>query len=267
MTHENTKKLKSRRASRQAPEMAKAARYAQKGGRRAPESAPEPGSPVYGVREGTGKYGPPQDPSEKEKEDAKQIDSTRLFETTEGTLSYSKVSERLAVNLASILSKIVHVPPDQITITPEWICQLHQALAGHLFPDWAGRYRDVNVQVGTHTPPHFYEVPGLMRLFCDDLAERLRHVTAPESSASEMTDLLAWADWRFEWVHPFKDFNGRIGRVLLAALLYKLALPHVETAPLESDARRRYLDALRAADTGDLGPLTELWLHRLAAAL
>ena len=58
-----------------------------------------------------------------------------------------------------------------------------------------------------------------------------------------------------------------MGRVLIAALLYKLALPHVETAPFEPSARRQYLEALNAADDGNLGPLTELWARRIAETL
>jgi Fic family protein len=63
-------------------------------------------------------------------------------------------------------------------------------------------------------------------------------------------------------IHPFKDFNSRIGRVLLAALFYKLGLPHVETASPDREARTQYLDSLRAADQGDLATLTELWIRR-----
>ena len=137
----------------------------------------------------------------------------------------------------------------------------HRRLAGHLFPEWAGRFRDVNVRVGAHTPPPFYEVAVFMRQFCDDLAERLHHPV--EATTGGLVELLAWADWRFQWIHPFKDFNGRIGRVLLAAILYKLSLPHVETAPMDPASRQQYLDTLHAADRGDLGPLMNVWMRRL----
>lgn len=123
------------------------------------------------------------------------------------------------------------------------------------------------MEVGQHTPPPYYEVPTFMRLFCDDLRERLRNLSPEEVDVQELAALLAWVDWRFQWIHPFKDFNGRIGRVLLAALLYKLALLHVETAPLVLDVRKQYLSALRTADEGNLEPFTDVWLHRLAAAL
>jgi Fic family protein len=169
------------------------------------------------------------------------------------------------VPLVAIYDEILQAMPDQIVIDSEWLCVRHKRLAGHLFPDWAGRFRDVNVQVGAHPPPPYYEVPIHMRKFCDDLAERLRH--DPGTSVRSAAEFLAWADWRFQWIHPFKDFNGRIGRVLLAALLYKVGLPHVEMAPSDSRLRRQYLHALQAADTKSFEPLTDLWLRRLEAAL
>ena len=152
-----------------------------------------------------------------------------------------------------------------IVITPDWLCERHRDLAGDLFPDWAGRFRTTDVKVGTLEPPPFYQVPMLVRSFCDDLAERLRHL--PEDDLTRTAALLAWVDWRFQWIHPFKDFNGRIGRMALAALLYKLALPPVETAPTDPDGRRAYLEGLRAADAGDLLPLQHQWIARLAAAI
>lgn len=80
--------------------------------------------------------------------------------------------------------------------------------------------------------------------------------------AESFSALLAWADWRFQWIHPFKDFNGRVGRILLVALTYKLALPPIDPASDES-GKTDYFGALRAADGGDAGPLIELWLKRL----
>ncbi|MEX5217337.1 MAG: Fic family protein [Nitrospiraceae bacterium] len=198
-------------------------------------------------------------------EETGQVGSTRSFETTEGPLSYQEISERLAVSLARIGAQLLEAPAEEIVITPEWLCKRHEELAGHLFPEWAGRFRTTDVRVGTLEPPPFYQVPLLVRSFCDDLAERLRHVH--DDNLGEIASFLAWVDWRFQWIHPFKDFNGRVGRLVLAALLYKLALPPVETAPTEPERRREYLDALRAGDAGDLAPLRRLWTRRLAQAI
>jgi len=198
-------------------------------------------------------------------EQAGQPGSTRSFETIEGALTYAEVSERLAVSLARILDLLLQTSPHEIIITPEWLCRTHRELAGHLFPEWAGRFRTTDVQVGTLEPPAYHKVPLLVQSFCDDLAERLRHVDVDK--LSDIAECLAWVDWRFQWIHPFKDFNGRVGRVALAALLYKLALPPVETAPTDAEKRREYLEALRAGDAGNLGPLQQLWIRRLGEAI
>lgn len=259
-----TKDDRPRSAERPTSGVAEEVRHAGEGRRSTQGGAPGAGGSIDVVREPAGEYGPPEDPTE---EDPDTIESTRLFETAEGKLSYPQLSERLALSLAHILEEILQSPPDQIVITSEWLCLRHQALAGGLFPNWAGRYRDVNVQVGEHLPPPFYEVPILMRLFCEDLAERLRHTPPRNNDAGAVAELLAWVDWRFQWIHPFKDFNGRIGRVLLATLLYKLALPHVITAPTETNARAEYLQALRAADQGNLRLLINVWMQRIDEAL
>ena len=248
----------------QATSVASPAQYSGESGSGSSAGAQGTGDPVYGIREPTPDYESPGSSSEESSED---LGSTRYFSTSQGILSYSELAERLAVNLAGLLDNILQVLPAELDVSPDWVCEGHKELAGDLFPDWAGRYRDVNVQVGQHTPPPYYEVPTFMRMFCDDLRERLRHLSPEEANVQELAALLAWVDWRFQWIHPFKDFNGRIGRVLLAALLYKLALPHVETAPLALEIRQQYLSALRTADDGNLEPLTDVWLHRLAALL
>jgi fido (protein-threonine AMPylation protein) len=237
--------------------------HAGEGGGRASESATGPRERVDGVREPAGEYRAPQDPPPGP-EGERELGSTRYFDTAEGRLSYADLAERLAIPLVAIHDEILQNRPDQIIITPEWLCVRHKRLAGHLFPDWAGRFRDVNVQVGAHTPPPFYEVPIHTRQFCEDLSVRLHHVTG---NLHELANFLAWVDWRCQWIHPFRDFNGRIGRVLSAALLYRLGLPHVQVAPTDPEARQEYLSALHAADGGNNVLLSDVWHRRILEAL
>jgi len=122
------------------------------------------------------------------------------------------------------------------------------------------------VEVGTHKPPPYYEVPVHIRQYCDDLTARLSTVSHGKD-IEKIAETLAFTDWRFQWIHPFRDFNGRVGRILLTAVLFILKLPPAETASVEPSEKERYLMSLRSADGGDLSKLTEIWLERLLQAL
>jgi fido (protein-threonine AMPylation protein) len=63
------------------------------------------------------------------------------------------VAESLAVNIARCLDALFDDAAEDIAITPEWICAIHRRIAGELFPDWAGRFRSTDVQMGSHLPP------------------------------------------------------------------------------------------------------------------
>jgi len=188
------------------------------------------------------------------------LDATRSLETANGLKPYGEVAEALAENVARCLDTLLEAQPDEIAVTPDWLQSIHRRIAGELFPDWAGRWRNTEVQVGTHFPPPPHDVPVHVKNFCLDMGERLRHV----GNAQTLAELLAWVDWRFQWIHPFRDFNGRVGRILLLALTYRLGLPPMD-CPVSGEDRAAYFDALRCADGGDLRPLTSMWIARLEA--
>src|SRR6266404_3029031 len=66
----------------------------------------------------------------------------------------------------------------------------------------------------------------------------------------------AWLHHRFTQIHPYQDGNGRVARALITLVLLKAdLLPLV----LDRDLRKEYLDALEAADEGNLGTLALLF--------
>lgn len=66
----------------------------------------------------------------------------------------------------------------------------------------------------------------------------------------------AWLHHRFVTIHPFQDGNGRVARALTL-----LVLLQARYAPLVVDRNQRgeYIDALDAANDGDLRPLIRLF--------
>lgn len=67
----------------------------------------------------------------------------------------------------------------------------------------------------------------------------------------------AWLHHRFTQIHPFQDGNGRVARALTAAVF--LRADCLVLVVRDEEHKERYLDALEAADRGDLRPLVDLF--------
>ncbi len=110
---------------------------------------------------------------------------------------------------------------------------------------FGGRYREEPISVGSHTPPHFNDVPNLMDRFFSVVHENWTIVDHP-------TWLAGYALWRLNWIHPFVEGNGRTGRAAcyyLICMKYGKLLPGKKIVPERiRENRTPYYEALKAAD-------------------
>lgn len=127
-------------------------------------------------------------------------------------------------------------------IGEQTVLRLHDLFYRNIEPDYAGRYRDLKVVItGSHYP-----------------------TTAPEKLDREMGRLFEWAEQergqfhpvefaaqlhkRFVFIHPFKDGNGRVARLLMnTALIQDGYLPAVIPPIL----RMEYITLLERAHRDD----------------
>jgi len=148
----------------------------------------------------------------------------------------------------------------KIIITPALIKKLHEVGFVWIFPKDGGKFRNIEVTVSDHEPPKHYLVPELVNNYCKDLAERLKHLPDPNQDDffNELIRLLTWVHHRFLWIHPFKDYNGRIARLLTNVTLLNLDLPPIELKVETKTGREKYVKALKNADKGDCSKLENL---------
>lgn len=118
-------------------------------------------------------------------------------------------------------------------INEKLILKLHSILMNGIRDD-AGFYRRHGVRiVGSNVPTaNYIKVPELMKGLEKEIGHKQKNII--EHSA--------YIHSKFEQIHPFSDGNGRIGRLILSAMLLSNNLP---PAVIEVKERSLYLKYLR----------------------
>ena len=124
-----------------------------------------------------------------------------------------------AKNLARV-SEYVKVKASEKEVDKKAMRLLHEMLITNIDDRVAGRFRAQGeyVRVGTHIAPAPEHVERLIEAALDE------YLSAPDMFAA---DKIAKFHLDFETIHPFRDGNGRIGRVLINWQLRRHRLPPI----------------------------------------
>lgn len=139
-----------------------------------------------------------------------------------------------AKNLARVMGYI-EKKKETLSLNNETLRLLHKMLIANIRDDVAGRFRAPNewVRVGTHVAPPPQEVQKYLTRMWKELHDKKeRHI------AKRIAEL----HLAFEYVHPFVDGNGRIGRVLNNLVLMKEGYVPINIAFAN---RARYYEAFK----------------------
>ena len=115
--------------------------------------------------------------------------ATRFVETTRGILSYRQLAPLLAERVLRVQEDLEDSAFADSPLDEYLLQELHRRICGDQIPDWAGRFRLIEVQVGQHTPTSPHRVPAQVRDYCADLAVRMGGV----SSDASLLETLAFA--------------------------------------------------------------------------
>jgi len=133
-------------------------------------------------------------------------------------------------------------------INEEFILELHKILMNSIQQD-AGQYRNHGVRiVGANIPTaNYLKIPEFMKKLVNDINKKekdaLKHIAQIHS--------------QFEQIHPFSDGNGRIGRLLIHAMLLRKKLP---PAMIKQKDKRFYYSYLNKAQQKNDSSLLEDFL-------
>lgn len=133
-------------------------------------------------------------------------------------LSNKSMVEQLEVknHQAALCYLLKYLLSPSLKIDEKLILKLHSILMNGIKDD-AGFYRKHSVRiVGAYVPTaNYLKVPQLMEELTKDINRQHKDVIAHVANIHS----------RFEKIHPFSDGNGRIGRLIIQAMLLRKKLP------------------------------------------
>lgn len=116
---------------------------------------------------------------------------------------------------------IRHVNPNQ-QFTAADICQWHKQWLGEVYP-WAGKYRQVNISKGSFVFAMAAQVPRLMKEFERDVLAC--YTPCVFDDLERALEALAITHCELVLIHPFRDGNGRLSRLLSQLMALQAGLP------------------------------------------
>lgn len=131
----------------------------------------------------------------------------------------------------------------------EW----HRRWLGNVYP-WAGEYRTLNMAKGEFMFAASAQIPRLM--------ERLDHYVLAAHTPCEympegrLAEAIATVHIELILIHPFREGNGRLSRLLANLMALQAGWPNLDFGPWDRD-KPAYFTAIQAG-LDHAGPMTEL---------
>jgi len=157
---------------------------------------------------------------------------------------------------------------DEVTVdhrfTADDICRMHRQWLGGIY-EWAGQYRSVNIAKGEFMFAAAAQVPRLMQQF--ERGPLRLYTPCKMASTEEQAAALAIVHAEFILIHPFREGNGRCGRLVAMLMALQAGLPALDFGGIRGAKKRAYVAAVHAAMDRDYEPMTAVFRAVIARTL
>jgi cell filamentation protein, protein adenylyltransferase len=140
--------------------------------------------------------------------------------------------------------------------TPTDIRRLHRMWLGEIYP-WAGDYRTLNIGKRGFQFAHAPLIPRLMTIFGREVLRR--HTPCGRATDVSVARSLAEVHAELILIHPFRDGNGRLARLLALLMARQAGINPLRLSVLAGAGKRTYVQAIHAAMSRDYAPLESLF--------
>ena len=136
------------------------------------------------------------------------------------------------------------------------ICETHRFWLGEIY-EWAGQYRQVNVSKDDFPFAAVARVPSLMEEF--ERGVLARYTPCNFSERANIVRALAETHVELVLIHPFREGNGRVARILSILMALQAGLPLLDFSLIAEEKKPAYFAAIQAGLDKNYEPMERLF--------
>ena len=163
-------------------------------------------------------------------------------------------AERVALKTAT--DKLLGMYDASHRFTAGDIRTMHKIWLGNIY-EWAGGYRQVNVSKGDFHFAASKQVPLLMNAFEKDFL--YKYTPCNFKSMERVIQALAEVHVELVLIHPFREGNGRVARLLAILMALQAGLPPLDFTGIVSRNKKDYISAVQAGMERDYKPMEKIF--------
>lgn len=149
------------------------------------------------------------------------------------------------------------------SFTAEDICHIHKVWLGKIY-EWAGKYRNIDLIKGIRFANALH-LPLLMREFEQKFLKR--YTPCLFNLPQQIIQALAEVHVELILIHPFRDGNGRIARLLATLMALQAGLPPLDFRWIGGTHKQAYFKAVRSGRDRDYKPMEKVFAKVVEATL
>ena len=182
--------------------------------------------------------------------------SNQVLKNQLGITSKQKMDDAEASALETTLDILVRQFDETHRFTVAEFCGFHRLWLGDIY-EWAGHYRQVNVSKDGFLFAAAAHIPSLMEQF--DRTILVRWTPCRFSTRQEILHALAATHVELVLIHPFRDGNGRLARLLSTLMALQAGLPLLDFRTLTGEKKKAYFAAIQGGLDKCYAPMETLF--------
>lgn len=180
----------------------------------------------------------------------------RVLRNLVGIKSKREMDRVEGEGLVRTFKKLIRVYDAKHKFSAADICGMHKEWLGSVYR-WAGKYRQVNLAKKDFTFAAAHLIPGLMADFENKYLAA--HTPCRIAARNEIIHSLATVHVELLLIHPFREGNGRLARMLASLMALQAELPPLDFGILKGKKKQEYFAAVQFGLNRHYAPMEKIF--------